>query len=237
MEEISVKIKEASWYEVMHYLKTNKKRECKSELYNKLSKLYETHNRAVKLSRNTWFENCGVPATTYKHAGELGLDDTKLKQRISILNGTIYQLLMNLDGDIMQYMIEYYSLTYAYNQASKVRVPSMFDKGDIKFSLKKNMDKNIFENKIVANNVIWACRYILALQELLQKLKSIQNNGDIEKMLKLVHHTISELKQIVYDLDCKLIATSTSEIEIAKQLPDGTDKTLYCIETGTNIFR
>ena len=235
--EIKVKIKEAEWHDVINYLETNKNSKVKSEMYYKLSKLYKIHKRAIKLSRTTWFENYKVPSITYKHAGVLGIDDRKLKEKINGLNGTVYQLLMNLDGDVMQYMIEYYSLTYAYNQADQVRVPSMFDAGDIKFSLKKNIDKNIFENKIVANNVIWVYRYILVLQELLQELKLIQNNKEIEQMLKLVHNTQSELKQIVYDLDCKLFATSTSEIEIAKQLPDGTDKTLYCIETGTNIFR
>ena len=57
MEEISVKIREASWLDVINYLETHEKSEVKSDLYYKLSNLYEIYNRAIKLSRHIWFEN------------------------------------------------------------------------------------------------------------------------------------------------------------------------------------
>ena len=99
------------------------------------------------------------------------------------------------------------------------------------------MDENIFENKQVAENTMWAYRYLLELEELLQKLKSIQTNEQIEEMFKLARYTRTELKGIIFDLGCRLFATSMSEIEIIKPLPECKEKTLYCLQTATNVFR
>ena len=132
--EIKVKIKDAEWHDVIGFIEHWQDKGNKPELYYKLSKLYEIYNRAIKLSRHTWFENYKVPPIEYKHAGKLGLNDRrvdKLKEKIDGMNGTIYQYLMTLDGDVMEYMIKSYSLQRAYNKVTSEHISSIFDKDDI----------------------------------------------------------------------------------------------------------
>ena len=230
MEEINVKIKDVSWIDVIGYLETHEKSEVKSELYHKLSKMYEIYNRAIKLSSHTWFENYKVPKIDHKHWAQLNLNVTrreKLKKEIDDLHGVIYHHLTCLDNDIMKYMQRYYALNSAYIQANNDYIPSMFDKESIKTGLKKKLSENVFEDKISAKNAMETYRYLLELQTILQRLKSVKTNEDIEIMLKLVQHTKAQLKQIVDDLGCKLSIKYGNDVEIAKRKPDGTDKTLF----------
>ena len=231
MEEIKVKIKGAEWHDVIGFIEHRQDKEDKPELYYKLSKLYETYNRAIKLSRHAWFKDYKVPQIEYKHAGKLGLDDRgidKLKEEIDGLNGIIYHFLMNLDDDIMQFMIRRYTLSNIYNKVKNFpdELPNI-DLDNVREELIRKLNKNIFENKLVAKNVMETCYYLLKLQTILKKLASIQTNKEIEKMLQLISHTKIQLKQIVDDLGCKLFIANDNEIEIAKRLPDGTDKTLF----------
>ena len=230
MEEINVKIKDASWIDVIDYLETYEKSDVKSELYHKLSKLYEIYNRAIKLSRHTWFENYKVPKIDHKHWVELRLNVTareKLKKEIDDLNGVIYHHLMSLDNDIMEYMQRYYALCRACNQANRDYIPSMFDKDSIMEGLKQKLSQNMFEDKISAKNAMETYRYLLELQTILQRLKSVKTNEDIEIMLKLVQHTKAQLKQIIDYLGCKLFIKHGTDVEISKRKSDGTDKTLF----------
>ena len=233
MEEISVKIREASWLDVIKYLETHEKSEVKSELYYKLEKLYETYCRANKLTHLIWFKNYKTPKIDYQDWDKLHLTIIryeKFQDEIDILNGTIYNHLLKLDNYIVEYIKKYYALCSAYNQAKSDYMPSMFDKDSIRTGLKKNLSKNMFEDRDVASNVLDTYYYLLQLQSILKKVKEVCKNEDVEKMLKLISYTKSQLKQIVFDLGCRLFATSTNEIEIAKCLPDGTDKTLYYIQ-------
>lgn len=233
MEEISVKIREASWLDVINYLETHEKSEVKSELYYKLAKLYETYCRASKLTHHTWFDNYKTPKIDYNDWDKLHLTVTryeKFQDEIDMLNNRIYNLLEHLDQDITHYMQRYYALSSAYNQAKSDYIPSMFDKDSIITGLKKNLSKNMFEDRDVSRNVLDTYYYLLELQSILKKVKDVCKNEDVEKMLKLISYTKSQLKQIVFDLGCRLFATSSNEIEIAKCLPDGTDKTLYYIQ-------
>ena len=150
MEEISVKIKEASWYEVVDYLKTNEKSEVKSKLYHKLSRLHEIFSRANQVTHGAWFKNYKIPKIDYVDWDKLHLSVTryeKFKEEIDILNGTIYNHLLKLDDDIVDYIKRYYSLGCAYRQADKDYIPSMFDKESIKMELKQKLSKNMFEDK------------------------------------------------------------------------------------------
>ena len=230
MEEIKVKIKDASWIDVINYLEICEDGVVKPNLYHKLAKLYEIYDRASKLSRHTWFDNYKVPKIDHKHWTQLNLNVTKrekLKKEINDLNEVIYHHLTCLDNDIMKYMQKYYALGTAYNQAKNDRIPSMFDKDSIKAELKQKLSQNMFEDKISAKNIMETYRYLLELQTILQRLKSVKTNEDIEIMLKLVQHTKAQLKQIVDDLGCKLSIKHGTDVEIAKRKPDGTDKTLF----------
>ncbi len=239
MEEIKVKIKNAEWPTIIGFIEYWEDKDNKPELYNKLSKLYEIYNRAIKLSRHTWFENYKVPKIDHKHWVELSLNVTareNLKKEIDDLNGVIYHHLTCLDNDIMEYMLRYYALTKAYNQAKNDNIPSMFDKDSIMVGLKQKISQNMFEDKISAKNAMETYRYLLELQTILQRLKSVKTNEDIEIMLKLVQYTKAQLKQIVDELGCKLCVKYGSDIEIAQHKPDGTNKTLYYTQQSRNVF-
>ena len=239
MEEISVKIRDANWTDVIDYLEICGDGLVKPDLYHKLSKLYEIYNRAIKLSRHTWFENYKVPKIDHKHWVELSLNVTareKLKKEIVDLNEVIYHHLTCLDNDIMKYMQKYYALGTTYNQAKNDRIPSMFDKDSIMVGLKQKISQNMFEDKISAKNAMETYRYLLELQTILQRLKSVKTNEDIEIMLKLVQYTKAQLKQIVDDLGCKLCVKYGSDIEIAQHKPDGTNKKLYYTQQSRNVF-
>lgn len=229
MEEIGVKIREASWLDVINYLETHEKSEVKSDMYYKLSRLYETYCRASKLTHHTWFKNYKVPEISYKDWDKLHLTVTryeKFQDEIDMLNNRIYNLLEHLDQDITHYMQRYYALSSAYNQAKSDYIPSMFDKDSIRTGLKKNLSKNIFKDRDVARNVLDTYYYLLELQAILQKVKDVCKNEDVEKMLKLISYTKSQLKQIVDDLGCKLYLSLYKDVRLEERVSNGKNREL-----------
>ncbi|MFQ6724135.1 MAG: hypothetical protein ACLRFE_02240 [Clostridia bacterium] len=221
MEEISVKIKDAEWHNVIGFIEHWEDRADKPELYYKLSKLYETYNRAIKLSRHTWFENYKVPPIWYKHCGVLQLNEDgaeKLKEEIDDLNGIIYQHLMNFDHDIMEFIIRQYTLSIVYDKAKSFpNELSRIDLESVKVELIKKLNNNIFENKLTAKDVLDTYYYLLKLQKILKQLKSVQTNDEIEEMLKLISYTKSQLKQIVDELGCKMYVSNKKMIELEQR--------------------
>lgn len=235
MEEISVKIRESSWLDVINYLETHEKSEVKSDLYYKLAKLYETYCRASKLTHHTWFDNYKTPKIDYKDWDKLHLTVTryeKFQDEIDMLNNRIYNLLKHLDQDITHYMQRYYALGSAYNQAKSDYIPSMFDKDSIRTGLKKNLSKNIFEDRDVSSNVLDGYYYLLELQGILQKVKDVCENEDVEKMLKLISYTKAQLKQIVYDLGCKIYLSSNKKLELEQRVNNEGNKKLAYLPTA-----
>ena len=196
MEEISVKIREASWLDVINYLETHEKSEVKSDLYYKLAKLYETYCRANKLTHLTWFKNYKTPKIDYQDWDKLHLTVTryeKFQDEIDILNGTIYNHLLKLDNYIVEYIKKYYALGNAYNQAKSDYIPSMFDKDSIRTGLKKNLSKNMFEDRDVASNVLDTYYYLLELQSILKKVKEVCEN-ELERVKEFYKKDMLKLK-------------------------------------------
>lgn len=227
--EINIKIKDAEWCEVVNYMEECEKKQSKPNDYYKLLKLYNIMQRATKLSRHTWFENYKVPQIEHSHKGKFNRERIKqLKEEIDDLNGIIYYKLVDLDTDIMRWMQRYHTLLRAYIQVDREYIPSTLDRASILKQLNLEAKNNIFEYKYCASmTVLDAYKYLLKLQDILFKLNEMQQNKEIEEMLKLVIYTKAQLKQIVDDFGCKLFIANNTEIEIAKRQEGGKYKSLY----------
>lgn len=207
MEYISIAIKDSSWNEVVDYLNSGKK---DTKLYGELEKLNNIRQKVHKLGKHTWAKNCLVPnmdnyvqkAEDYNARTQGVIDIDDIKEYTEDVNKAVYETLTKLENDIKSHMQKHYSLSTAYAQVVNFGLPNMFDQESVTRSLKAGLNQNLFANKITANNVVDMYFDLVDLQYCLMRLKPLGPNDDVDKMLKLIHYTKAQLKQIVDDFGC-----------------------------------